>query len=42
MYTVYVHINVYSIYICLPYFAGTELDNQKARIEFIIENTKTE
>ena len=30
------------IYICLPYFAGTELDNQKVRAEFINENTKTE
>ena len=27
--------------ICLSYFAGTELDNQNARAEFINENTKT-
>ena len=26
------------INICLPYFAGTELDNQKARTEFTYEN----
>ena len=32
----------YDIYIGLPYFASTELDNQKAREEFIYENTKTE
>ena len=31
-----------SVCICLPYFAGTELDNQKARAEFINKNTKTE
>ena len=30
------------IYICLPYFADTELDNQKAKTEFINENTKIE
>ena len=29
---------IYCIYICLPYFAGTEIDNQKARAEFIISN----
>ena len=37
------YIYVYSIYnICLPYFASTKLDNQKAGAEFINENTKTE
>ena len=36
------NIYIYIAYICLPYFTGTELDNQKARAEFIIENTKTD
>ena len=35
-------VYIYSIHICLPYFIGTELDNQKAEAEFINENTKTE
>ena len=30
------------ICMCLPYFAGTQLDNQEARAEFINKNTKAE
>ena len=28
------------VYICLPFFVGTELNNQKARAEFINENLR--